>query len=136
MRVRAVWISGFRSVLDNNRGHNVIIDLPKQDKGDDTGPTALELMAMSYVGCVATIFKIVADKRGLAFEDLEINLEAVKGEKTIERGAGKLIIKTTAKKEEVENALRLTLQVCPVGIIFDNAGIKIDWQVECVNIKS
>lgn len=130
MKVRAVWISGFRSVVDNNRGHSVVLDLPKQYKGDDSGPTALELAVMSYAGCVATIFKIVAEKRGLSFEDLEINLEAVKGDKTIERGTAKLVIKTAAKKEEVETALHLTLQTCPVGVIFDNAGIKIDWQIE------
>ncbi len=130
MKVRALWVSGFRSVVDNNRGHSVVLDLPKQDKGEDTGPTALELAAMSYVGCVVTIFKVVADKRRLSFEDLEINFEAVKGDKTLEKGAAKLIIKTSANKEEVETALRLTLQTCPVGVIFDNAGIKINWQIE------
>lgn len=128
--MKAVWISGFRSVVDNDRCHSVVLDLPKQERGDDTGPTALELAAMSYVGCVVTIFKLVAEKRGLSFDGLEINLEAVKGTKTIERGTAKLIIKTAAKKEEVVTALRLTLQTCPVGVIFDNAGIKIDWEVE------
>jgi putative redox protein len=86
MKARAVWVSGFRSVVDNGRGHSVVVDLPRQDKGEDSGPTALELAAMSYVGCVATIFKIVADKRGLKFDGLEIELDASKGEKTIERG--------------------------------------------------
>ena len=130
MKARAVWVSGFRSVVDNGRGHSVVVDLPRQDKGEDSGPTALELAAMSYVGCVATIFKIIADKRGLKFDGLEIELDASKGEKTIERGTAKLVVKSLAKKEEVENALRLTLQTCPVGVIFDNGGVKIDWQVE------
>lgn len=130
MRAKAVWISGYRSIVDNGRGHSVVLDLPLQENGENTGPTALELSVMSYVGCVATIFAKVAEKRGIKFSRMMIELDAKKGEKSIESGRAKLIINSQNSKKDVENALRLTLEICPVGVIFDKAGVRIDWEVE------
>ncbi|MCS7132782.1 MAG: OsmC family protein [Aigarchaeota archaeon] len=130
MKARAVWICGYRSAVDNCRGHSVIVDLPPDYKGEDTGPTALELAVMALAGCMATIFKMVADKRKLEYSDLVLEIEAEKGEKTIEKCKGILSICTKADMSEVEKTLKSTLEVCPVGILFDRAGVKMEWEIK------
>ena len=130
MKARSTWISKYRSVLDNGRGHSVVVDLPPSDGGEDTGATALELAVMALAGCVTTIFKKVAEKRKLEYAGLEVEIEAEKGEKTIERCRARLTIKTNASKEEVEKTLRLTENICPVGILFEQAGVKTEWEIQ------
>ncbi|MCC6024080.1 MAG: OsmC family protein, partial [Thaumarchaeota archaeon] len=90
----------------------------------------LELALMSLAGCIGTIFAIVAGKRKLGYESLRVELEGEKGEKTIEKIRGVLRIKTSASREEVETALKLTMEICPVGLIFEKAGIKPEIQVK------
>ncbi len=130
VKARAVWISRYRSALDNERGHSVVVDLPPGDGGEDTGATALELAVMAFAGCVTTIFKKVAEKRKLEYSGLIVEMEAEKGEKTVERCEATLRIWTKAAKEEVEKTLKLTEKICPVGLIFQKAGIKTDWKIE------
>jgi putative redox protein len=130
MRAISIWISGFRSAVDNGRAHSVVVDLPRDQGGEDLGPTALELALMSLAGCIGTIFAIVAGKRKLGYESLRVELEGEKGEKTIEKIRGVLRIKTSASREEVETALKLTMEICPVGLIFEKAGIKPEIQVK------
>lgn len=130
MKARAIWICGYRSVVDNYRRHSIIVDLPPDYNGEDTGPTALELAVMALAGCVATIFKMVADKRKLKYSDLVLEIEAEKSEKTIEGCKGTLSICTNADKSEVEKNLKFTLEICPVGILFERAGVKMEWEIK------
>ncbi|MCF3653897.1 MAG: OsmC family protein [Aigarchaeota archaeon] len=130
MKAVSVWISGFRSAVDNGRAHSVVVDLPRDQGGEDLGPTALELALMSLAGCIGTIFAIVAGKRKLSYQSLRVELEGEKGEKTIENIRGVLRIKTSASREEVETALKLTMEICPVGLIFEKAGIKPEIRLE------
>lgn len=130
MKATSIWISKYRSVLDNGRGHSVVVDLPPENNGDDTGPTALELLPMALAGCITTIFSMVAEKRRLKYSGLRVDLEAEKGEKTIEEVKGVLTIKTGASRETVETVLRLTMEICPVGILFEKAGIKPKLEVK------
>lgn len=131
IKARSIWISGYRSVVDNLRGHSVVMDLPRDQNGEDTGATALEFAVMALAGCVTTIFKIVAEKRKLDLKAMKIELEAEKpeGAKTITKVKGNVEVTTDASQSEVETVFKLTLDICPVGIIFQNAGIKSTWSV-------
>ncbi len=130
MKATSVWISKYRSVLDNGRTHSIVVDLPPENKGDDTGPTALELVVMGLAGCITTIFPMVAEKRRLKYSALRVDLEAEKGEKTIEKVKGVLTIKTSASRDEVERVFRLTMGICPVGLLFEKAGIKPEIEIK------
>lgn len=130
MKARTVWISGYRNVVDNCRGHSVVVDLPVEQKGENSGPTPLELAVMALAGCAAIIFEFVAGKQKLEFGNLAIEVEAEKGEKTIERCKGTLRICTNASRGDVEKALKSTLEICPVGILFEKAGVKMEWEIK------
>ena len=78
MKAVSVWSNGYKSALSNDRGHSVVVDLPTEQNGTNTGATALELCVMSLAGCITTIFKTVADKRKFNYKGFRVELEADK----------------------------------------------------------
>jgi uncharacterized OsmC-like protein len=131
MKVTSRWIEGFRSETDNGRGHHVVVDLPPAKEGSDEGPTALELSVMSLAGCVTTIFATIARRRRWEFQAMtvELNAEQSQGAPTIDRIRGRLVVKTNASQQEAETTLRLTMNECPVGVLFEKAGAIPEWEV-------
>jgi uncharacterized OsmC-like protein len=85
---------------------------------------------MSLAGCISTIFKIVAEKRNFTYKTFRVELDAdkPKGALTITSLKGRMEIVTDAPQQEAETVLKLTMnKACPVGVIFENAGIKLEW---------
>jgi putative redox protein len=128
MDATAVWRAGYVTRLGDERGHEVTVDLPADEGGTDLGTSALELAVESLAGCISTIFALVAGKRRIRYDGLRIDLTATrpKGAPTIERVHGTVEIATEADREDVETAVRLTVRTCPVGVIFERAGIPIE----------
>lgn len=124
MKSTSKWIQGFQSVVDNDRGHEITIDLPPGQGGADTGATALELAVMGLSGCVGTIFALVASNSGFAFDALRVVVNADKGDKTIENADVKVYVKT-ADEKKAARVLEKTLDICPVGVLFEQAGVEM-----------
>jgi putative redox protein len=130
LKATSVWVEGYRSVLDNGRGHSIIVDLPAEQNGANTGATALELSVMSMAGCITTIFRKVAEKRGFTYNAFRVELDAERPEDapTVTSLKGRMELVTSGEEKEAQTVLRLTLdKACPVGVIFNRAGIKFDW---------
>ncbi len=128
MQAIAAWAGGYRTVLDDGRTHQVTVDLPRDEGGESTGTSPLELCVLSLAGCITTIFALVARKRRLAFSSMTLGLEAERtlGSATIVRVRGTLRLRTEASEQAVSAALRATVRTCPVGVLFERAGIPID----------
>ena len=127
MDVRGVWKGGFETELQDDRGHRVTIDLPVEEGGRDAGSSALELGILSVVGCILTIFCLVAQRRRLSFTRLAVRLTAERPERapTVQRVHGRLEVGTSASKEDVETVLRLTLKTCPMGVLLAQAHVPV-----------
>jgi len=128
MEARGIWRGGFETRVGDGRGHLVTVDLPVDEGGKDSGTSGLELMVLSLVGCVSTIFTLIAHKRKLTFDGIEIALTAVRqdGAPTIERIHGTVEVTTSASREDVDTVLRLTLKTCPVGVLLERAHIPVE----------
>lgn len=126
------WTKKFQSIVDDDRNHKITLDLPPIKGGDDIGTTALELCAMSLNGCIGTIFAMMAAKTRIEFSQLEVEVNANRGEDdpTFTDVDYVLKIKTEAKREKVEKCLALTIESCPVGVLFRQAGVKINGNLE------
>jgi uncharacterized OsmC-like protein len=129
----AKLVKGFRMDVDNGRSHAICLDLPL-DAGTDLGPTALELALMSYAGCYATIFATTVGKMRIALKDLEVGAEAVKSEEagTITEVEFEIMVNADTPQDRIKRAHELTLQSCPVGKIFEKAGVKISYNLKTV----
>ena len=129
MKAASEWAGGYKSVLDDGRGHGVTVDLPIEDEGENEGPTALELCVMSMAGCISTIFRTIAEKRRFVYKAFRVELEAEKGTVTLTSVKGRMEIVTEGSEKEAQTVLRLTMHTCPVGVIFNKAGIKLDYEL-------
>lgn len=129
MKSKALLIKGYQSVVDNGRGHNITLDLPQNQNGEDLGATALELAVMSFSGCVSTIFKLVADKMRITISKLEVDMDAEKGDETIEKVDFTVNVEAEADEEKLKKCLDVTVNTCPVGLLFKKAGVKINYSL-------
>ena len=126
----AKLIEGFQILLDDNESHSYVVDLAP-DLGTGLGSSSLELCIMSHVGCYATIFLLTAKKMRLVVKGLKVKLEAIKSDETgtISEETFDINIKTDAPQDRVDRAHKLTLETCPVGILFEKAGVRASYKV-------
>jgi len=127
----AFLVKDFKIVVDDGRSHSVCLDQPI-DEGSDMGPTALELCAMSFAGCYVTIFALTMKKMRIPLNELSVTLEAVKSEKegTITEAKLNIIVKADARADRIRRAHQLTVKNCPVGVLFEKAGVKIEYNLQ------
>ena len=130
LRARALWVEKYRSIVDNDRGHSIVLDIPFEYDGDDTGPTSLELAVMGLAGCVVTIYSIIARKRKFSFSGMRVEVDAEKpeGAPTVAKVEGKVEIEAE-DEEEAKTVYDLTMKNCPVGVLFDRPDIKVTWHL-------
>lgn len=119
IKATARLIENVRTVVDNSRTHSVVCDLTLA-KGDDTGPTALELAVMALADCAATIFADVAKQSKIEITKLEVEAEAEKPPDSPKLSGAKLKVHVSgkARKQLLEAAWRRTEANCPVVIAF------------------
>lgn len=127
MKGIGTWTGGYRTQLHDGRGHEVAVDLTLEEGGSDSGTSALELSVLSLAGCITTIFALVAKRRKLRFEAMNVELDAERpsGARTITSVDGTLRVVTSAPVEDVATALSLTLRTCPVGVLYEQAHIPV-----------
>ena len=125
----AKLIEEFQIALDDGEAHSYIVDLPP-DEGTGLGATSLELCVMSHAGCYVTICAFTAKKMRLVLKGLKVKVEAIKTEEagTITEETFDIHIKTDAPQDKIERLHKLTLENCPVGILFEKAGVKINYK--------
>lgn len=128
---RAQIVSGFEITLVNCRSHQVTVDQPK-GLGADLGPTSLELCLMSHAGCYATICALTAKKMRLPLKGCDVKVEATKSEETgtIAEEHFEIVMKLDAPKDRIQRLHELTLKNCPVGILFEKAGVTIKYSIK------
>lgn len=129
MKSKTQWVGGYKSIMSDDRGHGYIIDMPVSAAGEDLGSTALEVCAMTFGGCVSTIFAFVAKKMRLTFTEMVVDVDAVKAEGTIAEVNYKFTIKTDEDHDKIIKCLETTENTCPIGILFRKADVKITHEI-------
>ena len=126
----AKLVKDLRIDVDNGRNHAFCLDQPKPD-GTDMGPTALELVVMGYAGCYASIAALTAKKMRIALTDLEVKTEAIKSPEvhTIVSAQTEVTIKSNAPKDRLQRLHDVTVKDCPVGLLFEKAGVKLEYKL-------
>lgn len=131
LTANAKLVKNFRIDVDDGRTHAVCLDLEEEDGGTNLGPSALELALMSFAGCYATIFMLTAKKMRKDVNGLEVKAEAVKSEKigTITEARFDITIDSPMSEDRVGRVHGLTVKDCPVGKIFEMAGVRTTYNV-------
>lgn len=118
------------------RSHRWIIDEPTHKGGTDLGPTPLESLLGSLVGCETVVLKLVADAIGFDYSDIEITCEGTadmrgaRGVKGVRPyfSAVKMVISLTTDEpaKRLELLRRNVEQRCPVMNLFESADVEMD----------
>jgi len=131
----AKWIENVRSVVSNTRTHCVVCDLPTNQGGDDTGPTALELAVMALADCALTIYSDVAKNSKIELTDLEVEVDAEKAPDAPKITEVTIKVKVAGKAREklLEAIWRRTEANCPVVSIFkEPVPVKVELETKSV----
>ena len=136
LHARARIIQGFEIALDNGRGHCSVADQPTPIF-PGLGPTPLELCVMSHAGCYATIAALTAQKMRLDMRGCEVKVEAAKSEEagTIVEETFDIFFKLDEPEDRIQKLHELTLKNCPVGVLFEKAGVKITYNIKTKKSK-
>ena len=131
LHARARTIDGFELARDNGRSHGTIADQPTETS-PGLGPTPLELCLMSHAGCYATNCELTAEKMRLPLIGCDVKLEATKSQDTgtISEETFDITLKLDAPEDRIQRLHALTLKNCPVGILFEKAGVKITYNLK------
>jgi len=131
LHARAHLIQGFQIALDNGRSHCVVVDEPL-DVGTDLGPTPLELCVMSHAGCYVVTCIWIAKKMRIPLKGLEVKVEAVESEETdtVSEEAFDITVKADASMDRIQRLHELTLKDCSVGKIFEQADVKLSYNIK------
>ena len=131
LHARAHLIQGFQIALDNGRSHCVVVDEPP-DVGTDLGPTPLELCVMSHAGCYVVTCIWIAKKMRIPLKGLEVKVEAVESEETdtVSEEAFDITVKADASMDRIQRLHELTLKDCSVGKIFEQAGVRLSYNIK------
>ncbi len=131
LHARARVIQGYEIALDNGRPHCSIADQPTETF-PGLGPTPLELCVMSHAGCYATIAALTAEKMRLTLKGCDVKVEAVKSPEvgTITEETFDITFKIDAPEDRIQRLHELTLKNCPVGVLFEKAGVKITYNLK------
>lgn len=129
--VKACVTQGTEIALYNGRGHALISDQIKE-QNPCSGPTPLELCIMSHAGCYATTCASAAQKMRLPLKGCEVKIDAVKTEEagTITEETIDITLDIEAPADRIQRLHEVTLKNCPIGILLDNAGVKITYNLK------
>lgn len=129
MKSTSVLVSGHQSVIDNGRNHAIITDLPENQDGMNMGATALELSLKSFAGCISTIYSVMAKKMRIKIDSLEVEMEGSKGADTFDRVSYNVKVASSVEQNKLEKCLEQTKKNCPVGVLFEKAGVEVSGQI-------
>ncbi len=118
--VKVKWIDGMRFVATDSKGHSLVMDAPRQNSGECSGFSPLQLLLAALGGCTGIDIVNVMRKQRQQIDDLEIS---VSGERVKQqpRVYNKIhveykIIGKDIKEEAVQRAIQLSEdKYCSVG---------------------
>ncbi len=122
-KAEAILIKRYQTMVTDTRGHGIVCDLPPAKGGYDQGTSAVELLVMSLIDCILTIYsvKAMAAKVDLKHLSGKIKANMPEGSLTITDFSASVTVKSPAGEEACQKLLDETLKVCPVGVLCEKA---------------
>lgn len=118
------------------RKHQVILDEPPQQGGEDTGPTPLEIMLQGLAGCENIIANMVAKEMNFDLQGMEFTIEGrldlrgLQGDPEVRPYFEKVTIhaqvRTNESNERVQELKEKTDVRCPLFTTLKAAGVEME----------
>lgn len=72
--IKVKWIDGLRFVANDDKGHSVVIDVPKDHGGEGSGFGPMQLLLAAFGGCTGMDMVEILRKQRQKLESLEITV--------------------------------------------------------------
>ena len=104
------------SNIIRTREFSYITDEPKDDMGNDLGPTPAEMLLWSAAGCVAISVEQISMHRNIPFTDVKVEADAVfRGAlEGMQNLRFKVLVKSDSPKEVFDKIAEKVLRVSPI----------------------
>jgi putative redox protein len=113
------------------RGHQLTVDEPRQQGGDDEGPTPQELLAASLAGCTAITMAMYAERKDWEIGTIEVACEYTVAERGAPTRFGLVLRLPRGLTDEQVQRLRVIAGKCPVHRTLDGE-VVFDERVELI----
>jgi putative redox protein len=96
------------------RDHKLTADEPKEDGGDDAGPSPQELLAASLASCTAITMEMYAQRKGWNTDGLEIDVDYTPADRGSPTRFNLVMRMPAHLSEEQVEKLRVIAAKCPI----------------------
>jgi putative redox protein len=134
MRATAQRQESFRHVV-KVREHQLGVDEPIGEGGDDTGPSPQELLAASLASCTAITMEMYAARKGWNIGDVEVACEYAPAERGCPTRFSLVLRFPAGLTDEQVTRLKVIAAKCPVHRTLDGE-VMFDERVERLALAS
>jgi putative redox protein len=113
MKATAQRAGTFRQAL-KIRDHQLVIDEPADQGGDDAGPSPQELLAASLASCTAITMEMYARRKGWDVGDVEVSVNYTPAERGCPTRFNLVMRFPESLSDEQVERLRVIAAKCPV----------------------
>jgi putative redox protein len=113
MRAVARQTKGFAHELEV-REHKLTADEPKEDGGEDAGPSPQELLAASLASCTAITMEMYAQRKGWNTDGMEVDVEYTPADRGSPTRFNLVMRMPAHLSEEQVEKLRVIAAKCPI----------------------
>jgi putative redox protein len=113
MRAVARQTKGFTHQL-KVREHTLTADEPKEEGGDDAGPSPQELLAASLASCTAITMEMYAQRKGWNTDGMEIDVDYTPADRGSPTRFNLVMRMPAHLSEEQVEKLRVIAAKCPI----------------------
>ncbi|OQB12592.1 MAG: OsmC-like protein [Firmicutes bacterium ADurb.Bin193] len=120
---------GFRSISKTNPDTPVMIDY-SPPLGDGQGFLGLELLVMSFAGCVSTGIVAILRRMGKSIAGYRMSAAGIRRENplSLEKIRFEVMLEAAGvSEEELQNAVRKAEEISPVWLAVKN-NVEVEWQ--------
>jgi putative redox protein len=116
-------------------GHELTVDEPPDQGGDDAGPCPQDLLAASLATCTAITMEMYAQRKGWDVGDVEVTAEYTPAERGAPTRFNLVMRFPDSLSDEQVERLRVIAAKCPVHRTLDGE-VMFDESVERVSLTS
>ena len=114
LAVTATWLSGFRARVEA-RGHEIAVDEPVAEGGEDDGVMPTELLAASIASCFCLALAFTAGKRGRELPGLRVVVRRIRAGRELRYERFDIETRAAVPEAELASLIEPARRVCWVS---------------------
>jgi len=114
LEVTATWLQGFQARVDT-RGHEIAVDEPVAEGGEDAGVMPTDLLAAAIASCFCLALAFTAGKRGRELPGLQVVVRRVRAGRELRYERFEIEARAEIPEDELAALMEPARRVCWVS---------------------